>query len=126
MSDSDNTIDDDFEFSRRTYYDLIQRGKEALDDMIEVAKSTEHPRSYEVLGTLIKQVSDVNDRLMDVNKKRAEIKSPRKTEQISAPNTNIFVGSTTDLQRFLIEQQAVESAKADNVIDITDYRADDQ
>lgn len=108
MADSDRNIDDDYEFSRATYYELIMKGKEGLNDMLAVAASTEHPRAYEVLGNMIKQISDVNDRLMDLNKKRKDIK--KKDEPLALPNggvtnNNLFVGSTTDLQRLLLEKQ---------------------
>lgn len=117
MSDSDRNVDDDYEYSRATYYELIEKGKESLGDMMQVAASTEHPRAYEVLGSLIKQISDVNDRLMDLNKKRKEIK--RKEEDTKAlpggtVTNNLFVGSTTDLQRMILDQQ-----KANAPIDIT-------
>lgn len=117
MSDSDKNVDDDYEFSRATYYELIEKGKESLSDMMQVAASTEHPRAYEVLGSLIKQISDVNDRLMDLNKKRKDIK--KKDEETRAlpggtVTNNLFVGSTTDLQRMILDQQ-----KANQPIDIT-------
>ena len=72
MTDSDN-IKTDYEYSRDTYYELIQKGKNSLDLMIEVARESEHPRAFEVLATMIKNVSDVNDRLMDLNKKNRDI-----------------------------------------------------
>lgn len=117
MSDSNRNVDDDYEFSRSTYYELIERGKESLTDMMAVAASTEHPRAYEVLGSLIKQISDVNDRLMDLNKKHKDIK--KKEEDIKAlpggnVTNNLFVGSTTDLQRMILDQQ-----RANVSIDIT-------
>lgn len=130
MSDSDSNVDDDFEFSRQTYYDLINKGKQAIDKMLEIAEDTEHPRSFEVLGNMIKQISDVNDKLMDVNKKRQDIRKTAKGPLVpelpagaSVTNNNLFVGSTTDLQRFLLDQA---KQKDENVIDITDYRRDDK
>lgn len=128
MSDSDTNVDDDFEFSRKTYYELIKKGKEAIDIMLDIASDTQHPRSFEVLGGMIKQVSDVNDKLMDVNKKRQDIKRNKGPLVPELPGTvtnhNLFVGSTTDLQRFLLEQQKAVP-EPNNVIDITDYRKDE-
>ena len=60
-------------YSRETYYDLIEKGRESLDLMIEVARESEHPRAFEVLSNMIKGISDVNDKLMDLNKKRKDI-----------------------------------------------------
>lgn len=118
--DSDNTIDDDYAFSRSTYYNLIMKGSEALDDMMEVAKSTEHPRAYEVLGNIIKQLSDVNDKLMDLNKKKKDIGSKgNDNQQAAVTNNNLFLGSTTDLQRLIMDQQIQLPS---NVVDLKDYK----
>lgn len=63
----------DYEYSRDTYYDLIEKGRESLDLMIEVARESEHPRAFEVLSNMIKGIADVNDKLMDLNKKQKEL-----------------------------------------------------
>lgn len=98
---SDEKIDYDYDYSRATYYELIEKGKESLDLMIEVARESEHPRAFEVLSGLIKNLSDTNDKLMDLNKKQKEIKTPSKQEAKQITNNNVFLGSTTDLQRLL-------------------------
>ena len=71
----DKKVKDDYDYSRETYYDLIEKGRESLDLMIEVARESEHPRAFEVLSNMIKGISDVNDKLMDLNKKRKDIKN---------------------------------------------------
>lgn len=103
--DSDN-VKTDYEYSRDTYYELINKGKESLDLMVEVARESEHPRAFEVLATMIKNISDVNDRLMDLNKKNKDInkKDEDKPKQIENQQNNIFLGSTTDLQKLLQQQ----------------------
>jgi 5'-3' exonuclease len=114
MTDSDN-IKTDYEYSRDTYYELIQKGKNSLDLMIEVARESEHPRAFEVLATMIKNVSDVNDRLMDLNKKNRDINlkdQPNKPQaQIENQQNNIFLGSTAELQKLL--------QQTNNAIDVT-------
>ena len=69
----------DYEYSRDTYYDLIEKGRESLDLMIEVARESEHPRAFEVLSNMIKGIADVNDKLMDLNKKQKEFSERRQT-----------------------------------------------
>jgi len=91
----------DYEYSRDTYYDLIEKGRESLDLMIEVARESEHPRAFEVLSNMIKGIADVNDKLMDLNKKQKELKKEDKPAETTT-NNNLFVGSTTDLQRMLL------------------------
>lgn len=93
--------DYDYDYSRATYYELIEKGKESLDLMIEVARESEHPRAFEVLSGLIKNLADTNDKLMDLNKKQKDLKAPDKNEPKQITNNNVFLGSTTDLQRLL-------------------------
>ena len=93
----------DYEYSRDTYYDLIEKGRESLELMIEVARESEHPRAFEVLSGMIKGIADVNDKLMDLNKKQKELtKEDQPAEATTTTNNNLFVGSTTELQRMLM------------------------
>jgi hypothetical protein len=115
MSDSDK-FKNDYDYSRETLYDLIQKGRNALEDMIEVARESEHPRAFEVLSGLIKNVADVNDKLMDLNKKHKDINTKEKAQLPGNTTNNLFVGSTTELQRMLQDSM---KPKPDNVIDIT-------
>ena len=87
MSDDNKNIQSDYDYSRQTYYELIEKGRESLEDMIEVARASEHPRAYVVLSGMIKNLSDVNDKLMDLNKKVKDLEDePKKIEnpEISA------------------------------------------
>ena len=59
----------DYEYSRDTYYELLEKGKDSLETMMEVARESEHPRAFEVLSNMIKNLSDVNDKLMDLKKR---------------------------------------------------------
>lgn len=115
MSDEDKkNIKDDYETSRDTYLDLIENGKRGMDLMMEVARESEHPRAFEVLSGMIKNIADVTDKLMDLNKKNMEItKDPKKEEQKAITNNNVFIGSTTDLQRLLQQHD-------EKVIDVSD------
>tara|TARA_B100000900_G_C19987481_1_gene476365 strand:- start:116 stop:451 length:336 start_codon:yes stop_codon:yes gene_type:complete len=97
MSDK---IKNDYDYSRETYYDLLEKGRSSLEDMIEVARSSEHPRAYEVLSGMIKNLSDVNDKLMDLNKKNKDINN-EDIKQVANTTNNVFLGSTADLQRLL-------------------------
>jgi hypothetical protein len=109
MTDNKN-IESDYERSRDTYYDLIEKGRESLELMIEVARESEHPRAFEVLSGMIKNISDVNDKLMDLNKKKKDVEKsdvPALGEGGSGTTNNIFLGSTTELQRFLQNEKQV-------------------
>jgi|SRR5210317_133175 hypothetical protein len=104
MIDDKKNIRDDYETSRDTYLELMETGKRGLDLMVEVARESEHPRAFEVLSGMIKNVADVTDKLMDLNKKNKEILAEPKAET-EVTNNNVFIGSTTDLQRLLHSEE---------------------
>ena len=114
MTKEPDNISNDYNYSRQTYYDLIEKGKESLDLMVEVARESEHPRAFEVLSGMIKNVSEVNDKLMDLNKKNKDI-SAEEIKKIEKTTNNLFVGSTAELQRMLQDNDETMS----NVVDIT-------
>lgn len=124
MSKEDNkNVDNDYQYSREVLFDLIQKGRGALEDMIEVARESEHPRAFEVLSGLMKNTADINDKLLDLNKKHKDINTdPLKQIENGTTNNNVYVGSTADLQRML---QDVKSAKENNVVDITPHLKDE-
>ena len=105
----DKNVNTDYEYSRDTYYELIEKGRESLELMIEVARESEHPRAFEVLSGMIKNISDVNDKLMDLNKKNKDIKQEPKQigQEGGTTNNNVFIGSTADIQRILREEEKV-------------------
>jgi hypothetical protein len=94
------TIDDDYEYARNNLRGLIENGKEVMQNIIFVAKESESPRSYEVVGQLIKTLADTNKDLLDLAKKSKELKSEEKTGDTNITNA-LFVGSTTELQKLL-------------------------
>jgi len=112
-------VRDDYEFSRATYYDLIEKGRESLDLMMEVARESEHPRAFEVLSGMIKGISDVNDKLMDLNKKKKDLSQTKDdpNQTGNTTNNNVFIGSTTELQRFL-HDDSDKQHQDENVIDV--------
>ena len=104
----------DYEYSRETYYDLIEKGRESLELMIEVARESEHPRAFEVLSNMIKGIADVNGSLIDLNKKYKELQKSDSPKESNTTNNNLFVGSTTDLQRMLLgKEEKVIDADSD-------------
>ena len=117
----EKNIDNDYKYSRDTYYELVEKGKQSLELMIEVARESEHPRAFEVLSGMIKNISDVNDRLMDLNKKKKEIDKKDDIKKVANTTNNLFVGSTVELQRMLQDM----NKEQDNVIDITDRLNDE-
>lgn len=102
MTDS---ADNDFEYARQVYHDILAKGSQAMDEMIGVATATEHPRAFEVLSTMMKTLADVNGNLIDLHKKKKDFnKSDTATALPGATTNNVFFGSTADLQKMLIDQ----------------------
>lgn len=110
----DKDIKDDYEFSRETYRDLINTGVRSLDVLSELARESEHPRAFEVLSTTIKNLGDTTEKLMSLQKSKKELnKEEKEEEQKQVTNNNVFVGSTTDLQRLLAQdnEKIIEHAE---------------
>ena len=93
-------IDNDYKYSRDNYYDLIQKGQEAIEGILEIAKEGQHPRAYEVAGQLITNVAQTVDKLQDLQKKLKDLKNLPKTANQNIKNA-LFVGSTAELQKML-------------------------
>lgn len=99
----DAQLENDFEYARRNLYDIIEKGSQALDGIMDVADQSQHPRSYEVAANLIKTMADVNKDLLELAKKKREL-MPKEDEDKPAPGkvtNNLFVGSTAELQAML-------------------------
>jgi len=97
--DDDEQIDKDYEYTRTNLYNIIERGTEALEEVLEVAKQSQQPRAFEVVSTLVKTISDANKDLLELKNKQKALKG----EKAKAKNvTNaLFVGSTADLQKMI-------------------------
>ena len=97
---NDKDPDIDFETGRKNLYNLLDKGNEAIDGILSLAKEGEHPRAYEVAGQLIKTVSEVSQNLLDLQEKLKKIKDVPNTGPKSVTNA-LFVGSTTELTKLL-------------------------
>lgn len=102
--------DRDFEEVRRNLKEVIDRGNEAIDGILQVASETESPRAYEVAAQMIKTVADANKDLLDIHKKLKDIRKETTTVH-NTTNQSLFVGSTKELQMFLKEQKKLMEAK---------------
>jgi len=98
---TDGKDDDiDYNYARENYYNLIERNQDAIEEMLEIAKQSEHPRAFEVVGQLIKSGLDANKELMTLHKTKKEL-SIEKGGSTTNVNNAVFVGSTADLQKLL-------------------------
>ena len=107
--------DDDYDLARDTLREIITQGRTALDDVISLARSSEHPRSYEVAGQIMKTMSDVAKDLLTLKKQKLDLESPKNSPanpQIGQQNNIVFAGSTEDLLKMIHQQQV-------NTIDVS-------
>lgn len=99
----DNTeADRDYKYARDNFYNVIEKGTQALEELLDVASQSQHPRAYEVLATTMKTLIDANKDLVELSRKKNEEQMP-KSDQISGGKVtnNLFVGSTAELQQLM-------------------------
>lgn len=100
--ETSNKIEDDYDTTRENLRELLIKGKEALETALTVAKQSEHPRAFEVVGGLMKQLADINQQLMDIHQQKKKLEEPSKTQSNkNTTNNAIFVGSTAELSKML-------------------------
>ena len=105
-------IDSDFERVRRDLFDLSTQGEEAIELMMELARESEHPRAFEVLGQLIKQNAEIGEKVLKLHKSKKEqdkTDEPAAIAQQAATNNNVFIGSTAELQKMLRDEKVIET-----------------
>ena len=105
IASNDQDKGNDYKYSREIFYGLVERGQDAIEGILDIAKESEHPRVYEVAGQLIKTVSETTEKLIDLQAKMKQLDKddtqPDKVQNI------LFVGSSAELQK-LLKQNAQE------------------
>ena len=97
----DSDLDSDFATARNNLHQIINQGSDALEEALIVAKTSEHPRAFEVVGQLIKTLVDANKDLLDIQKKLKDLKKVDEKDAPQTINNSIFVGSTSELQQLI-------------------------
>ena len=95
-----DNVETDYRYARENLYNLVERGQDAIDGILELSRETEHPRAYEVAGQLIKTVADTAEKLIDLQKKVKDVESEEQ-KRIGTQHNHLYVGSTSELQKFL-------------------------
>lgn len=93
--------DTDFKYTRENLYNLLERGQDAVEELLEIAKQSEHPRAFEVVGQLIGKLTETNKELMGLHKTKKDLSTERGPTNVT---NALFVGSTSDLQKMLKEK----------------------
>ena len=101
----EENVDKDYDTARNNLYSLLNQGQDALFHALEIAKQSEHPRAFEVVGNLMKQLADTNEQLLALSERKVKLDAPKQQEgqpnkQVTNNNA-IFVGSTSELSKML-------------------------
>jgi len=98
-------VDRDYDTARNNLHKLLNQGQDALYHALEIAKQSEHPRAFEVVGNLMKQLADTNEQLLKLSEKKQKLDTPKTAETTSGKtvtnNNAIFVGSTSELSKLI-------------------------
>ena len=106
-----STVDDikkDYEYARGNLYSLVEKGQEAINGILELAQESEMPRAYEVAGQLIKNTSEIAEKLLSLHKIKKDVEE-EKTKGPTTVNNALFVGSTAELAKLLKQQTQDEN-----------------
>jgi uncharacterized protein (DUF3084 family) len=102
ISSQSNKIEDDYDVTRGNLRLLLTQGQQALMKALDVANQSEHPRAFEVVGNLMKQLADINQQLLDLHQQKQKLDAPKDGAKKEVTNNNaIFVGSTAELNKML-------------------------
>jgi len=94
----------DYENARENFHELIEKGKDAFDDILAIARESERPREFEIVGQLFKNVLDANEQMINLHKKIREITNyKQQSQEKTTINNALFVGSTTELSKLVKE-----------------------
>lgn len=100
---ADDKVELDFDYVRDNLQELITQGQEAINELIMIAKQSQHPRAFEVIATLLKATADMNNDLLAVHKKKNDLRPSAAPHMkgTGVTNNNVFVGSTSELQTMI-------------------------
>ena len=99
LPDRKKNVETDYRYARENLYNLVERGQDAIDGILELSKETEHPRAYEVAGQLIKTVGETAEKLIDLQSKLKKLEGEE--QKVGTQHNHLYVGSTSELQKFL-------------------------
>ena len=99
LPERSENIETDYRYARENLYGLVERGQDAIEGILQLSKETEHPRAYEVAGQLIKTVWETAEKLIDLQQKLKKLEDEE--QKVGTQHNHLYVGSTSELQKFL-------------------------
>ena len=104
---TNSKVDSDYQRVRKQFYDLADQGDEAIELMLDLARESEHPRAFEVLGQLIKNNAEIGEKILKLHKSKKDQDKDETLALTGTPN-NVFIGSTAELQKMLRDEIVIE------------------
>ncbi len=104
-TENDKEVDRDIAYARTMMYDTIKLAHDAVEEMVDIAKQSQHPRAFEVVATLLNTMREANKDLIDLHKKKKEIKKDEAGKGPDVVNNNLFVGSTSEMLKMIKDNQ---------------------
>ena len=108
LTGTNSKTDSDYQKVRKQFYDLAEQGDEAIELMLDLARESEHPRAFEVLGQLIKNNAEIGEKILKLHKSKKEVDKDDTLALGDKSNTNVFIGSTAELQKMLRDEIVIE------------------
>ena len=109
LTGTNSKVDSDYQRVRKQFYDLAEQGDEAIELMLELARESEHPRAFEVLGQLIKNNAEIGEKILKLHKSKKDQDKDETLALTRDPtNNNVFIGSTAELQKMLRDEIVIE------------------
>tara|TARA_B100001079_G_C16171571_1_gene408812 strand:+ start:39 stop:410 length:372 start_codon:yes stop_codon:yes gene_type:complete len=108
LTSTNSKVDSDYQKVRRQFYDLAEQGDEAIELMLDLARESEHPRAFEVLGQLIKNNAEIGEKILKLHKSKKDQDKEETLSLSDKANTNVFIGSTAELQKMLRDEIIIE------------------
>jgi len=108
LTGTNSKVDSDYQRVRKQFYDLAEQGDEAIELMLELARESEHPRAFEVLGQLIKNNAEIGEKILKLHKSKKDQDKDETLALTRDPTNNVFIGSTAELQKMLRDEIVIE------------------
>ena len=108
LTGTNSKVDSDYQKVRKQFYDLAEQGDEAIELMLDLARESEHPRAFEVLGQLIKNNAEIGEKILKLHKSRKDQDKEETLSLSDKANTNVFIGSTAELQKMLRDEIVID------------------
>lgn len=101
---SKEIVNNDFKYARENFYDIIERGRDAMEELLDIARAEESPRAFEVFSQLLKTMTETNEKLLDLHQKKQKLDGENSGPTTQNVTNALFVGSTADLLKMIKQE----------------------